>query len=53
MQDRVASESTVATQRSGGGNFGTQGHNASHLSFMRGLIFDTRISTAYACVCVC
>ena len=33
MQDRVASESVVATPRSGGGNLGTRGHNAGHLSF--------------------
>ena len=33
LQGRVASESAVATQRSGGGNLGTRGHNASHLSF--------------------
>ena len=33
MQDRVASESVVATPRSGGGNLGTQAHNAGHLSF--------------------
>ena len=52
-QDCAASESTVATPRSGGGNLGTQGHDASYLSFVRGLIFDTKIITAYACVCVC
>ena len=33
MQDRTASESVVATARSGGGNLGTQPHNAGHLSF--------------------
>ena len=32
-QDREASESVVATLRSGGGNLGTRGHDASHLSF--------------------
>ena len=33
-QDRAASESVMATPRSGGDNLGTQGHNASHLSFL-------------------
>ena len=33
MQDRVASESVVATPKSGGGNLGMRGHDASHLSF--------------------
>ena len=33
MQDREASESVVATPRSGGGNLGMWGHNASNLSF--------------------
>ena len=33
MQDRGASESVMATPRSGGGNLGTRGHDASHLSF--------------------
>ena len=33
MQDRQASESVVATPRSEGGNLGTRGHDASHLSF--------------------
>ena len=31
-QNRAASESVVATPRSGGGNLGMRGHNASHLS---------------------
>ena len=31
--DCAASESVVATPRNGGGNLGTQGHDASHLSF--------------------
>ena len=34
-QDREASESVVATPRSGGGNLGTRGHNVSHLSYLR------------------
>ena len=33
MQDRAASESIVVTPRSGGGNLGTRGHDAGHLSF--------------------
>ena len=33
-QDRAASESDVATSRSGGGNLGTRGHNAGHLFFL-------------------
>ena len=32
-QDRAANEGVVATPRSGGGNLGTRGHDASHLSF--------------------
>ena len=32
-RDREASESVVETPRSGGGNLGTRGHDASHLSF--------------------
>ena len=32
-QDLEASESVVATSRSGGGNLGTRGHDARHLSF--------------------
>ena len=32
-KDRAVSESVVATPRSGGGNLGTRGHDASHLSF--------------------
>ena len=32
-QDCAASESVVATPRSGGGNLGTRGHDAGHLSF--------------------
>ena len=32
-QDREASEGVVATLRSGGGNMGTQRHDACHLSF--------------------
>ena len=32
-QDRAASESVVATSRSGGGSLGTRGHDAGHLSF--------------------
>ena len=33
MQDRVASKGVLATPRSGGGNMGTRGHDAGHLSF--------------------
>ena len=33
MQDLAASESAMATPRSGGGNMGAQGHDAGHLSF--------------------
>ena len=32
-QDREASESIIATLRSGGGNVGARGHNAGHLPF--------------------
>ena len=32
-QDRAASESVVETLTSGGGNLGTRGHDAGHLSF--------------------
>ena len=32
-QDRVASESVVATSKSGGGNLGMRGHDVGHLSF--------------------
>ena len=32
-QDRAASESVVATLRSKGGNMGTRGQDAGHLSF--------------------
>ena len=32
-QDHAASEGVVATPRSGGGNLGTRGHDAGHLSF--------------------
>ena len=32
-QDREASESVVVTPRSGEGNLGMRGHDASHLSF--------------------
>ena len=32
-QDHVTSESVVATPRNGGGNMGTRGHDAGHLSF--------------------
>ena len=32
-RDREASEGLVATPRSGGGNMGTRGHDACHLSF--------------------
>ena len=34
MQDCAVSESVVATPRSGGGNLGTRGHYAGHLSFL-------------------
>ena len=34
MQDREASEGVKATLRSGGGNLGTRGHDAGHLSFL-------------------
>ena len=34
MQDRKASEGVVASPRSRGGNMGTLGHNACHLSFL-------------------
>ena len=33
-QDREASESVMATLRSRGGNMGTRGHNACHLSLL-------------------
>ena len=33
-QDCEASESVVAAPRSGGGNIGTRGHDACHLSFL-------------------
>ena len=33
-QDRAASKSVVATPRSGGGNVGTRGHDAGHLSLL-------------------
>ena len=33
-QDRVTSESVVATPRSGGGNMGAQGHDAGRLSLI-------------------
>ena len=33
-QDRAASESAMATSRSGGGNVGTLGHDADHLSLL-------------------
>ena len=33
-QDYEASEGVVATPRSGGGNLGTQGRDAGHLSFL-------------------
>ena len=33
-QDRAASESVVATPRSGGDNMGTRGHDAGHLSIL-------------------
>ena len=33
MPDYAASESIVATPRSGGGNLGTLGNDADHLSF--------------------
>ena len=32
-QDHEASEGVVATPRSGRGNMGTRGHDASHISF--------------------
>ena len=32
MQDREVGKSVVATPRSEGGNLGTRGHDASHLS---------------------
>ena len=32
-QDHEASESVVATPRSGGDNLGSRGHDANHLSF--------------------
>ena len=32
-QDRVASESVMATSKSGRGNLGMRGHDAAHLSF--------------------
>ena len=34
MQDCEASEGVVAALRSGGGNMGTRGHDAFHLSFL-------------------
>ena len=34
MQDREASESTVATSWSRGGNMGARGHDAGHLSLL-------------------
>ena len=33
MQDREASKGVVAMPMSGGGNMGSKGHDASHLSF--------------------
>ena len=33
-QDRETNEGVVATSRSGGGNMGTRGHDAGHLSFL-------------------
>ena len=33
-QDRKANEGVVAILRSGGGNLGTRGHDACHLSFL-------------------
>ena len=33
MQDRAASESVLATPRSGVGNLGMRGHDTDHLSF--------------------
>ena len=33
-QDHEASEGVVETPRSGGGNMGTRGHNACHLSLL-------------------
>ena len=33
MQDRATGEGVVTTLRSGGGNLGTRGHDAGHLSF--------------------
>ena len=33
MQDREVVKGVVATPRSGGGNVGTRGHDAGHLSF--------------------
>ena len=33
-QDHEASESTVATLWSGGGNMGVRGHDAGHLSLL-------------------
>ena len=55
MQDHVTSESVVATPRSGGGNLGTRGHDAGHLS-LRGLIFGTRILLhmhVFVCASMC
>ena len=34
IQDREASESVVATLRSGGGNVGARGRDASHISLL-------------------
>ena len=34
MQDREAREGVVAALRSRGGNMGTRGHDACHLSFL-------------------
>ena len=34
MQDCAASESVVATPRSGGGNMGARGHDAGYLSLL-------------------
>ena len=33
-QDHEASEGVMATPRSGGGNLGTRGHDAGHLSLL-------------------
>ena len=34
MQDRTASESDMATPRSGGGNVGARGHDVGYLSLL-------------------